>query len=255
MAGIADAMPPGPDDLARRVADLEKLVQRLAAVNAFNAATIDKGGLKVINGGSIAVIDPATGRTVAYLGQGTIPDGSGRTQMVALFIRDDGTPALELADLGTIPGHAHQQALQWFDRSGNIVIADDTLSGKGIAVPYVPFGPFMSNTAPTDTTTSATFTTLQSAVGYWMNPKVFIQILVRSSDATTTGNVRVLDQSNNQIGSTQAVAGNDFKYVNIGPIAMPGNFKDSLSLNIQAQRTAGAGTIGVRGIVAIGIQS
>lgn len=254
--GIHSVAPDDPyTSLRREIQELRQQVRELAAARTLENATIGQGGLQITNGGGVTVVDPTSGRMVFYVGSYGFLDGSGRTQMVMLSFRDDGTPALQMLDGGVVNGHTHQQALQWFDRASNIVFADDTNGGQGIAVPYIPFGPFASNNVPTDTTTSATYTTLQTAIGYWMNPKVFIQLIVRSSDSATTGNVRVIDQAGNVIGAPVAVAGNDFKYVNIGPVAMPGSFKLSVSLNIQAQVTAGTGTIGVRGVGAIGLQS
>jgi len=247
-----------PDDswLVRRIEDLERTVREMRAARTLESSSIGAGGLSVNAEGGISVLDQTTGSQVFYVGYAPMFDGSGRKQMVVyLFRGNDGSAAMTMVDAGTSPGHPFSQAMQWFDRSGKVVLADDTVGGQGIAVPYIPFGAFMSNSAPTDTTTSATFTTLQTSIGYWMNPKVFIQLLVRASDGTTAGEVRVIDQSSNVIGGVQTVTAGLFSYINIGPVAVPGNFKDSLSLNIQARRTSGAGTIGVRGIVAIGLQS
>ena len=259
---IGNAVPDDAGGIMRRIQALEAQVRQLSAQNLAGALQIDPntgdltfsgpGTLNIVAGGSINVKDPDTGNTIFYSGTATIPDGSGRTQMISQFRRDDNTAGLAIGDFGTAPGHAHLQAMVWYDRNGNPVFADDTVGGKGIAAPYIPFGPFMSNTVPTDTTTSSTYTTLQTALGDWMNPKISIQILVLASDSTTKGNVRVIDQSGNVIGAPIAIAAGSYSYYTIGPVAMPGNFKDALSLNIQAQRTAGSGTIGVRGISALG---
>jgi hypothetical protein len=242
-------------EMARQIRDLQRQVQELAAAKTLENSTIGQGGINVTQGGSITTT-ATTGNATSIFG--ALPAQfnrlDGTPQQGSVLLREDGTIAVAVADLSPTTSPI-RQAFQVQDRTPNIVFADDTNSGKGIAVPYLNFGPFQSNSAPTDTTTSATYATLQTAIGYWMNPRVFIQILVRSSDASTTGNVRVIDQANNVIGSPIAVAAAAFQYVNIGPIALPGNFKDSISLNIQAQRTAGTGTIGVRGIGAVGMQS
>ena len=80
-------------------------------------------------------------------------------------------------------------------------------------------------------------------------------MLGRASDLTTAGEIRVIDEDGTQIGTTITVPAGAFAYYNIGPVAVPGTFKESKSLNLQARVTAGAGTIGVRGIFAEGRQS
>ncbi|HJQ00074.1 MAG TPA: hypothetical protein VJ851_00610 [Jatrophihabitans sp.] len=256
MAGVGDHMPAGPDDLARRVADLEKLVQRLQAVNTFNAATIDKGTLKVINGGSFQVIDPSTGTVIAYIGQLPFNDGSGRTQGGVVLSRADGSVALELGDFGLIPGHTFQQALQWKSRLGQIVIADDTVSGNGLAIPYIPAGVFEDLTAPTNTTTSATFVGMQWADTYQQHPKVTASVLVQVPSGNQA-DIR-MTVSGQQIGSIITVGSGSFGQFTIPAAAWPAGtytFGQRTVVQLEARRTVGTGAIGVRGLGLWGVQS
>ena len=108
--------------------------------------------------------------------------------------------------------------------------------------------------APIGTTTSGTFVTLQTALGSKMNPKIAMQVMARS-DPGTSGEVRVVDEDGTQIGSTITVPAGTWTYYDIAPTALPGAFKEPKSLNLQARRTGGTGSIGVCGISAEGRQS
>jgi hypothetical protein len=239
-SGSAAPFPGGAlEGLVRRVQDLER---GYAAMQTL-----------LVNAGTLQVNDPNSGNRVFFVGEGGMNDGSGRMQAVVDLSRQDGTAALQLADDGTAPGHTIQQALQWFDRDGNTVAADDTLSGQGLARPYIPVGFFTDNTVPTSTTTSTTFTTLQTLVGYKQHPKVAGQILVYA-DAGTTGAIQLVDQSSNVLFTSTLISG-QFNYVPFGPVAIAGTHELPISLNIQGKVLTGAGKVGARGVAAIGVQS
>lgn len=224
-------------------------------MNDASAVNLNDGSfLWIYDGGSLIMQTPA-GHTVVQAQRIDIPDGSGRKQQVFVLGRDDGSLAFALADLGTTPGHSHQQNWALYDRATNILFAEDTDSGVGLARPYLSLGPFMSNSYPTDTTTSGSFVTLQTLVGFKQHPKVWVQILGRSDDGTTTGEIRVIDQDGHVIGPVQTVTAGAYAYYNIGPAVLPGAHELAISLNIQARRTAGTGAIGVRGIAAWGQQT
>lgn len=240
------------DALARRLRDLERDIASL------KANTLGRNGISVNNG---------SGNLLARIGEWAaglfglrILYPSGATQMIAgevlpgvvetRFLRSTGSYALIIG--GNAGGHQYAAI---YDRSNQAVLSDDTISGVGIGVPYIPAGAFQSNSAPTDVTSSTVFVTLQTAQFSKMNPRMAIQVLGRASDGTTAGEIRVIDEDGTQIGTTITVPAGAFAYYNIGPVAVPGTFKESKSLNLQARVTAGAGTIGVRGIFAEGRQS
>lgn len=226
--------------LVRRIEDLERTVRSMQTL--------------LVNAGTLQVNDPNSGNQVFFIGQNPVHDGSGRMQAIVEMSRQDGSVALVLADLGSVPGHAIQQALQWQDRAGpNIIFADDTVSGQGIARPYIPIGFFTSNSVPTDTTTSTSFATLETLVGYKQHPKVQGQILVYA-DSGTTGTIQLIDQASNVLFTTTLTSG-QFGYVNFGPVALAGVHELPISLNIQGKVLTGAGKIGARGVSAWGVQT
>jgi hypothetical protein len=248
---------PAHDQGVQLVKEINRRIRNLENASPMQAGVqITNGGLTMKGGGAFQILDAITQNIVTFIGKVSIPDGSGRTQMASFFSRDDGTVALALADLGTVLGHLHQQALQWFDRSGNTVVSDDTVSGQGLARPYIPLGVWADYLSfPTATTTSPTFVSLQALFGYKQHPKLNIAVTVHSSDSSTTGEVQVVDQDGNVLGGVQTVAGGEYQIVSIGPVALAGAHEQSIQLNIQARVTAGSGTIGVRGLQAVGVAS
>lgn len=227
------------NDLVRRVHGLE------AGMLLKGGVTIDKGGL--------TVIDPNNGDPFFVLKLEPLQDGSGRQQMIFALYREDGSLAFVLGDLGTTPGHTFEQALQWFDRAGNIIVADDTTSGQGLARPYLSMGTFVDDTVPTATTTSTTFATLQTLSGFKQHPKIFGQILTYS-DTGTTGTIQLVDQSSNVLFTTNLASG-QFSYVTFGPVALAGVHEAGIVLSIQGKVLTGTGKVGARGVSAIGVQT
>lgn len=230
-------------------------IQALQGAQTLNAATIDAGGCTITDGGFLR-LTTAAGQVILFVGNTAIPDGSGRTQQAFLLWRDDGSAALAMADLGTINGHTHQQALVWFDRNGDGVFADDTTSGSGIASPYTQEGTFVDITPPTNTTTSTSFVAMQWADVYQQHPKLTASVLVQTPSGTT-GQIR-MTVGGVQIGSTVAVPSATFQQLTIPIAAWPGGsyaFQQRVVVQLEAKVVTGAGAIGVRALSLWGVQS
>jgi hypothetical protein len=190
-----------------------------------------------------------------FAGQSTIPDGSGRIQQIFQIARDDGTTALALGDYGTTPGHTHHQALTMLDRAGNTIFAEDTVSGFGIANPYIPLGTFVDITPPAATTTSTSFVALQWGDIIQQHARLSVSLLAQTS-AGTTGEIR-LTIGGVQVGIVSIPAGAFGQYA-IGPVAWPSGTFNWLShgtAQLEGRRTGGTGSIGVRCLGAWGVQS
>lgn len=251
---VGGGIPADDSYLVRRLEALEAVVKQFMAARTLEAATIGAGGLTITGGGSLELT--TTDQVVLYVGNRDIPDGSGRTQQAFIVWRDDGTAALAMADLGTVMGHTHQQALVWFDRTGNTVFADDTTGGVGIASPYVPVGSFVDITTPTATTTSTSFQALQWADCFQQHPKVTASVLV-STPSGTTGQVR-MTVGGVQIGLPVTIPSNSFGEFIVDPAVWPSGsytFQSRVIVQLEAKTTAGAGAIGVRGLGLWGLQS
>lgn len=234
-------LPPDPRNaMPEKVRALEARLQRLETARTLESAAIGAGGVRIEDGGSLQVIDPTSGHAVAYLGMAIINDET--PQMVVLLSRDDGTLALALADFGS-GVHPHQQALQWWDRAGQTVVADDVVS-NGLARPHLPLTPMQDwNPANWPQTTSTVFTTIALCGFERQNPYLTwsIQLL---ADSGATGQFRVL-LNGTQLGGIQTVVGSsgstqwDFTAALTPDIG----FGDVCTLELQARRSAGSGSV------------
>jgi hypothetical protein len=230
-------------DLARIVADLRKRVAALESGNRVGSTSIDKGVLRVRSGSFEVGTLPQV-----YFGQVAV---DGNMTPGWIFKRADGT------DVFVLQGSSlSDQFWRFFDNQGNEIISDDGFSNQGLARPYIsiPFAQH-STTIPVDTTTSATFTGLLSARYRKQHPRVSIDVLARSSDGSTVGEVRLIRVSTGEaIGYPALVTAGSYGIVNVvGEVG--GSHMDVMELELQARRTSGGGTIGVRVFGAYGVQS
>lgn len=246
LGGIARSNP--YSELVRRLKRIEQRLNQQVTARSLGYATFPSGGSMIISG-ILTVIDSAA-RTLATIGSDV--NGTGlRT------FRAGGAAMFE--SMGS--GYAGLSYTVLRDVNGNAVIQDDP--SAGLAHPYHAMGPMVDYLAPTATTTSGTYTTLQTGLCTRWNPCAYAVFLVSSSAAGTTGNVQLVDAANNVIGSPIPVPENGQQVVTLGAVGTstgsvpwpagtwtPG---DTQMLSVQAQRTAGTGTIGVRtlGLLAV----
>ena len=190
----------------------------------------------------------SSGNLVLYMGQDSLKDGSGRSQESLYLYRDDGSPALVLADLGTVPNHPHQQALQWYDRSGHTVFSDDTDGGVGVARPHIPLYALQNTNTATWPNTNAT-TMTEIAAGYieYQQPKLSWQ-METYAPAGVSGTVE-LQVNGNTVGSTTVSGGGSGAFALWGdtkPMPSGLTFGSVYPMSLSAQVTAGSGTISVQ---------
>lgn len=242
--GLGD-MAISPGDIMRRLRDLERMVRELTAGRRLEAASVGRGGIVIKDGGSLRVLD-RDGTPIAWMGAFGDDDESG-----FVLRRAGGELAFGVYGNGDASGFAAM-----YDLSGQYIVTDDVASGRGLARPYIPVQ-VGEVTAPTATTTSGTFVDLAAGMMSIQHPVLYAYLLVRASDATTAGEVRmVLD--GNPVGSVVPVAAGAYAYVSAGPAALPDNsynYGALRGLTVQARRTAGAGSVGVRVLSIIGLES
>lgn len=217
----------------------------------FSGAT---GNLLINNGGSLAVVDPNAGHLVFYVGSEGFADGSGRHQgVVQLFRADDGSLALSLFDGGTTPGHTFRQALQWYDRSGNIVVADDD-TGDGLARPHLTVGPLTdTNVTKWPGGHATTWTTISSCFFENQNPRLSWSIYLYSPVSTTT-QFRLL-AGGTQIGTTQTVTNAIAQWSDTQSVPSGIAFGQQVLLELQCQATAGTGVAAAQQLFLEGVQN
>lgn len=205
----------------------------------------------------LLVGNPANAKSTAFFGQTQIPDGSGRTQVVTEFARDDGTTAFAIYDGGTVPGHVHQQAAEWFDRTGHTVFSDDSVSGVGVARPHLTL-PQMTNTntATWPATNATAWTDIADCYAEIQQPKL-TWVIALYAPASTTGAYEMV-VAGTTLSSTTVVGGasGTFNYwTDTQPIPAGVTFGSIVTVILNAQVTAGTGTILARPMLLQGTQS
>lgn len=246
-------------DLASILTDIRKQLRKLQTARPLEKATISKGGITIQDGGSLRVVD-SDGHVVAIIGalpSPTYDRVDGTPQPGVLFNREDGSLAMVLADLN--PGSPpFKQSVQILDRNNRVVVADDTNSGTGLAVPHLAASALgNTNTATWPATTNATWTAIANGYHEVQNPKLG-WVISLEADANTTGQFRLMI-GGVQIGTTQTLAGGAsgafatwapaaalVTGVSIGTIAF---------VELDAQRTVGTGTIRAQVQWLSGVQS
>lgn len=240
------------DPLYEEIRALRARVQALETAAPLRNASISDGGQLVVK--------DRDGETLLLIGRSddpTLNAPDGRPQMLFQLYRSSGEVAFEVFDpLPSVDGF--QQFVAIRDRAGNAVVADDTTSGQGLSRPFIPipFGEYIEY--PTSTTTSATFVTMQRASIYKQHPKLLVRLLAQASAAGTTGEVRLWNSTTGeQIGTTLTVGSGAYIETFIGGSdgVVNGAHEDILDIDVQARRTAGAGTIGTRVLTAWGYPS
>jgi hypothetical protein len=221
----ADMLPPGPDTLMRRIAALERQMRELMASRRAESTTFGSGQLTVKTPGGTGLITT---------GQDSV---SGRYQVA--MRRDDGTVGLALSAQGS--GEDDTAAI--LTRSGQRVLSDDAHADDWLGRPWipVPMHAAVSFTAGAWTTTHT---------GLWLaqHRVLHLQAMLSAPVASTaqmrfTGSVGT-DGAVSTLGPIVTVSGGD-SYIQYRATAADlgvVEYGDYITIRLEAQRTAGAGT-------------
>lgn len=223
------------DDLIRQIADLKRRIDNLESVNRAGRTSVESGLFRVNQSDGTQVFEAGDlSQTLGFPNTwGTVMRRTNGSLALVVFSMESGD--------GFWAGH---------DKQGNVILSEDGSSGQGLATPWLAMPGWTPNATlavPTETTTSATFVGLQNVRVIKTHPKVHVEVVVRSSDGSTTGQVQLvrIDTANEIIGETISVTGSMYqRHIITGPVAGPN--KENFELEVQGRRTAGAGTIGVR---------
>ncbi len=113
----------------------------------------------------------------------------------------------------------------------------------GTSFPEMPLA-FVDITAPTSTTTSATFVSVQFARTIKRKSNIIVYVNLDFSDGTTTGEMQILETVNSLIVVNPGLISADIQIGVTG--LLPGSVGDTLQLEVQLRRISGAGTFGAR---------
>jgi hypothetical protein len=152
--------------------------------------------------------------------------------------RDDGTAAIELGTTGS-----GDQFWAGWDRAANVVLSDDAAAGQGLARPWLPHPVINVLSTEIPTTSSATYIAMQSSGQVIkQQPYAELEALVLSTGGGI-GNAR-FTCNGSPIGSVMPVTSGLFAWQAIQTVALPGNYNDRVRLELEVQRTNGAGAVG-----------
>lgn len=245
MPTAGEQIPGGTTALARRLADLERQVRELRAARRLEAASVGAGGLRIVQGGRFAMDTPAGVRMidVGKIDDGRFNHADGRPQQASFMRREDGSLMFGCFAYPPSPS-GETQAWTFYDRTGNVILAEDTASGQGLARPAlpVPMGPsYQGGWDYWPRNANTTMAELWTGQIYKQQPKV---VVVARTSMDTSGATGFLELKINGVaqGSPQSVSFS-VGYLTFGPYPIPGDHMDQIEIVLQGRRSAGTGAI------------
>lgn len=150
-------------------------------------------------------------------------------QLLTVLRRTDGTTAL-----GITPGWA------WYDQGGTQVLAEDAVSGQGLALPYLVMTAYPARYTDWLPCTSGIFEDVHRITTYKQQAYAYVSVGHTTDEASTTGEIRVtVDGVEIGVASVGfGVVGSTF-----GPFPLPGAIRNQIEIRLAARRTAGIGNV------------
>lgn len=244
MPTAGDQVPAGPTDVSRRLQALENEVRELRAARRLEAASIGEGGLSIRDGGRLAMLTPGGVRMVD-IGKIDSPQFNhfdGSPQQAFVLKREDGTNFM--ACFSYPPLGSEAQAWKFYDRSGNIVVAEDTNSAQGLARPYIPIpmGPdFEGGWDYWPRATGTATTILWSGRFYKQTPNIAIVVQASMDTSGANGTLDMTVQGTVQ-GSAQNV-GFSAGYLTFTANLAAYDHMQQIDVAIRGRRTSGTGAL------------
>jgi hypothetical protein len=221
------------DSVNAEIQRLRQKIEELARRTLGQTAISSPGDALTISGGAeLSVLHDVTNALIFHVGHGT-----GGKYFVTIR-RDDGTPVFEVG----IDGSLNQFGALW-DRTGHVIVSDDSTSGAGMARPWLamPGVPVLATSIPM--TNSGTYvSTWGSGDVIKQQPYCRLQALVRT-ESGATGNAR-FTINGAAVGTVMAMGANQFAWQTAQDIALPGAIDATERVELQVQRTNASGTIG-----------
>lgn len=237
--------------IVKQLADMQRQINELRAAAGIRSAVIKEGGLTIKEGGDLIleagmlkVVDQS-GTDIAIIGRldGFTAKDNGDPQVGFWFGRESGeTVGYSLTNV--VGG---LQSWAWTARDGQGIVADDAVSGVNLARPYLPIGLTPSRYTDWPASTSTAWETIFVGFNYRQHPQVVAYIGATSDEASTTGEVRLVQLSEDgntlgQLGPTISVGFSIVTTLLQAAMAFGGN-TTLHNFGIQARRTAGTGAI------------
>ncbi|MFJ8208088.1 hypothetical protein [Streptomyces sp. NPDC096033] len=235
----ADLLPGGPTAIWQAIKELQRQYRELRAAR---------------RGEGIGRLRATTSAGVLVLETGPIPythiDGSSQ-EGVRLY-REDGSLVASILGQPAITG-VDRQCLTVYDRSGNPVLADDPISGVGLARPYIPIRFGRSWYLDWPGTNSGTYQDVYLTSIEKQQPMAYVRIAATNDTSGATGQVKVVVNGadvGSPVSTSFAVA-----TTTVGPFELPGAHMATVDLRIQARVASGTGNVRCEVVHATQIQS
>ena len=143
------------------------------------------------------------------------------------------------------------------DQSGTTLIANDS-TGFGLKRPYLEWHayPTAQETTPVDSTSSGSFVSLVTVSNEPQHPRIRVRVRAVTG-AATSGEVRLVDRATGQVIAGPLVVGlataveSNLEGALVAPTLSGGGAP--MRVDVQARTTAGANTIGVLVMHAVGV--
>jgi hypothetical protein len=218
---------------ARRIKAIEDRLDALETGNRSGYTTVV--GDLVLGPGSSLIARDTDGSVLFKVGP--LSYGGVAAPLGMLVYRADATLALAVEG-------ATNQFVAIRDRTGNIVVSDDSFSGQGLARPWIPV-PFFDETT---STASTTFVTTGSARLYKQHPNVRLEYLHTTGASPGELQVVVVDAggASTVLYTDTLTASTAARWISTPNMPMPGNFGDRLELKLQHRITSGSTAITAR---------
>jgi hypothetical protein len=227
-----------PEDLVARIKRLENQVATLKRGTTLSGSVLSRGSMEV---------QTDTGQVLQRIG--AIPFAGTTVRGIANYRADGSLTSIQWDD------DAGNGYWAWYDEAGQVVVSDDTVSGTGLARPYLQYRamPYSEVLTPPQSTTSATFTPLHRCHGQRQQPWIRTW-LITQADAATTGEVRlaVAGTAITAAPTTIAAASNAYQIVDA---ELVGDHLGLFAVDVEARRVSGAGSIRVAVAFVSGRQS
>lgn len=217
---------------------------------------INGGSMTIRGDGGLTLVSAGGVPTFSARGETGEPDPDGNPQPEVRMYRADGSAAFYMWD--PLPNQdGYNQFWAWYDREGNLLLGDDTTSGRGIARPYIPWEVKDENGSDYTTPNStASFLDVHYISGWIQHPRMKVPMTV-IAPSTGAGEVQIVDDATGAVvAGPTAVATNTsiapFYEFNVTPTTSMWEYH---YFRVQTRRTSGTGNITSRVWSAYGVQS
>ncbi|MER7507090.1 hypothetical protein ABTX82_01875 [Streptomyces lavendulae] len=164
------------------------------------------------------------------------------SQLLTILRRTDGSLAFGIA-----PGWT------WYDQGDTAILAEDAISGQGLALPYLAMTAAPVRYGDWPGSTLGTFEDIFRITAYKQQAYAYVIVGHTADAAATTGEIQVT-VNGTLVGSVISVTFLQTA-TTVGPFVLPGAVRDQVDIRVQARRTGGAGNIKLTVLATSQIQS